>query len=256
MLPDEIKECGLQLFKYEFQRAMQEFLIAIKEERTPATVIARYIKRTKEDVRNYDGKDTYDKASLSQLFEAVRNYHALQEKQIFEEIVETIKQIIDEKKETYDIDKNLINNLEEFCAELQYIKKPEEKGRKLFELWEPLEKEITDFVLREDLKGLLKHYHNLYNAYKDFEKMWKPEKMVREIRYHNIFKAMYTALYKKLLEMLEEFEKERNQQLDWEAIQLEGEHLEHLKRRIRSEKEEGIKKRLKHILSKYPSENL
>lgn len=273
MLPDEIKECGLQLFKYEFQRAMQEFLIAIKEERTPATVIARYIKRTKEDVRNYDdailnvienikriiqkleescdGKDTYDKASLSQLFEAVRNYHALQEKQIFEEIVETIKQIIDEKKETYDIDKNLINNLEEFCAELQYIKKPEEKGRKLFELWEPLEKEITDFVLREDLKGLLKHYHNLYNAYKDFEKMWKPEKMVREIRYHNIFKAMYTALYKKLLEMLEEFEKERNQQLDWEAIQLEGEHLEHLKRRIRSEKEEGIKKRLKHILSKY-----
>lgn len=271
MVFGEAQESGLQFFKYEFERTMLEFLTAVKEERTPASIVERYIKRTKQDVRKYNSENlsilddintkirkleessvksgTYDEDVLLLLQEDVMNYFKIQEEQIFEEIVGIIENIADGIKQTYDRDANIVNNLEEFCPKSWDNEEVEEKGRKLFELWKTLEKKIPEFFVREDLRSLLKHYHNLYNAYQDYNSTWKPEKMNREIRYHSIFKEMYTAIYKNLLETLEKFEKERNHQLAWNAIQLEGERLEYLKRRIKSEKEVGIKRRLKHILS-------
>lgn len=273
MVSDEAKGRGLQFFKFEFKRAMQEFMTAVQDERTPVSVAEQYIKRTKGDVRAYNAdilniicdirskiqkleqfsaeKGVYNEEVLSQLLEDLKEYFKLQETQIFEEIVGILEKIAEEIKQIYGNDGKLVKNLEEFCAESWKGKETEEKGKKIFELWKDLEKEIPDFVVREDLRSLLKHYHNLYKVHQESVKMWKPEKMNRDIRYQNIFKDMYTALYESVLKMLEEFGTERNQQLNWETMFLEGEHLERLKRKVKFEKKEGFKKRLKSILSNY-----
>ncbi len=287
MVSDEILGRGLQIFKFVFRRSVQELIAVVQEQITPRSVIESYIKKTKGDVRRYhvdilsvlEGlskgleeletragkKSAYDKEVLSQILDDFKDFFRLQEKQIFDEIVGIIHKAAKDRKQVYGESDNLVNELEKFCNVSWEDKDTEAKGKETFALWKDLEEEITDFIMREDLRSLLKHYHNLHNAYWEAVEKWKKigieiqyqnknwnlETLSRKIRYQNIFNDMSAVMYENLLEMLNEFGISRNRELEWEAIPLNGERLEQLKRRVKFEKEEGLKKRLKGIFSRY-----
>lgn len=274
LVADETKKTGLQFFVLEFERIMQEFFEAVNEQITPTSLIKRYIGRTKGDVLTYsveilnvlkDIKENtekiesvslenmdYDYKVFNQLSKDLENYYVIQEKQLFEEIVRRMKTIAGEMLQK-DEGTELAQRVRAVCVESWGDKNIDEKGREIFALWNDLEKNggNSTYIVIEDIKGLLRHYHNLFNAHQELNRSWNLVKMSQGMCYHTIFRIMCTALYESLLKMLERFEKNRNQQLEWEALCVEGEHLERLKQRIKFEKEEGIKSRLTNIFSKY-----
>lgn len=58
-------------------------------------------------------------------------------------------------------------------------------------------------------------------------------------------------MYEELLHLLNELERERNEQLKWDTMLIKNEKLEYIKRKIKFEKKEGMEKRLKSIFSHY-----
>lgn len=269
IVSDKIKKGGFQLFKLNFEMEMQKFLASVNEQQSPAYIISQYLEKTKGDVRYFDEnilwlierieeeiekaqscfrKDNiYDTEILIQLF---KEYFLMQEKQILEEIEGILIKIKAERKSA---GKWLAEDLEKFCLEIWKDIPREEKGRELFKLWENLEENSLDFVMREDLKNLLKHYHNLYNTFSYTEDICEtePDQLEQEIRYQNVFKNMCTAMYEELLHLLNELERERNEQLKWDTMLIKNEKLEYIKRKIKFEKKEGMEKRLKSIFSHY-----
>lgn len=279
LVVDKTKEMGLQFFALEFESAMQEFFEMVNEQIMPTAFIKQYIERTKGDVIKYDVeilnlmKEIRDEAEklentftenedcdydiFNQLLKNLENYFVMQEAQLFGEIIRRINIIAEEMRQSHG-ENQVVKVLGEFCMESWKGKNPDEKGRRIFLIWNDLEKNeyISDYIVREDLKGLLKSYHNLCNAYRELEGKCDLEKMIRGFHYQNVFGDLCMALYESLLEMLEEFENDRNRQLEWDAICMEGEWFGQLKRRIKFEKEEGIKKRLRNIFLKYQGEKI
>ena len=273
MVSDKIRKKGLQQFKLELEKAVQELFNVAQKSVMPRSIIKIYFSKTKGDVRRYSAdvvkvienieddlkelernptnKSGNNNRIFDQILKSLENYFEIQEKQIFGEIIEIIKKIIDERKQVYGESQELVKVLEEFCDKSWEDRPVEKKGMEIFQLWKKLEKISFNFVIREDLRSLLKHYHNLYNAYQEFRGEWNFDRMNRKIPYQIIFENMSVTMYKSLLNVLDEFDIERNQEFEWDAIPLKGEHFEQLKRRIKFEREDGIKRRLKRIFSTY-----
>ncbi len=263
IVSNEIKNESLQLFKLKFEQGIKDFLFSVKEKETPILAAKQYMKKTKEDVRLYNAAilekiENIDKeiAKLEQnnpeengnnyttLFRLLDEYFQIQENQIFEEIIFNYNKNLELETEQSEA-------LRDFCDATWKGMNVEEKGKKMFALWAALNNPVQDFGVWEELKDLLKHYHNLYNTYQETIYEKRQEQSKQEIYYQNVFKQMCSVMYHSLIKMILDLEAERNHHLSWETMPLKGEKLEKLKRKIKFEKEEGIEKRLKSIFSQY-----
>lgn len=268
LLPETEKTDNFQYFIHKLSTTLQKLCVAAGEiEDEPFEVVKKYIERTKSSVLDYNMEilsaidfileklekletvleNGYkgEKEARDELLAAFYQYKALQEKQI----IEAVTRLLEEIKENYgkNMEEGLSGLISSFCEEERTERGLEECGNLLFQIWDKVKDGISDEE-RADLKNLLKQFHNIHCAYIESEGKLTTRGGRRDKAYYKVISGLSGILYDSILENLQKFEIDRENNLKWDNSLISSSEIEYLRKRLAIEKKEGLEERLKNSL--------
>ncbi len=190
----------------------------------------------------------------ARLAEAVQEFKACQEDQIFGSIIKNLK-------EAEECD--LADTCESLWRKMSHEHdNSEEIGREAFKKWNDWEDFARNTnakntkVDMEQIRHLLKQYHNINEAYREFRRYikgydWSEEDFEQRYRYWELFEALCGSLQEGLQKALNELLKSHSGKMDWEILAVPSEYIDDLMKSMRLKGEKGMQKAVREWLQFY-----
>lgn len=190
----------------------------------------------------------------NRLGEAIQKFKICQEDQIFGSITENLK-----KAEEY----GLAEVYERLWRKMSdKHDNSEEVGREAFEKWNTWENSVKNTrVDMEQIRHLLKQYHNINESYREFRRYikahnWSEADFRQNFKYRELFEALCRSLQKELPEALNGLLKSHSGKMDWEMLAVSSEYIDDLMKSMRLKGEEGMQKTVREMIRFHSEEEI